>query len=149
MAFGVSGRAADGRSWPRGTGEVSPESGQLSPEFGQLSPDVAPDWLERLAAFLRRLHPFKTAEAVAAQCRGQVSAEQVRKWLALRSAPGGVAMICLASAYGPQLMLALYGPSPIGRPGWLELALKAMRVDEMEQRLVALRLDCDRELGRG
>lgn len=141
----------DGSLWQGPAGKFSPEFGQLSPKSGKLSgdPDVAPDWLERLADYLRMHHPAKTADAVAAHCRGQVSAEQVRKWLAGHSAPSGVAMIWLATCYGPTLLASLFGPAPSSvPPDWLANAITAQRVEDLGRRLVSLRRELYGEIDR-
>lgn len=152
MSLGLRGATTiDDPSWQLPTGQASPNRDPRSPESGQLSGRlgfVAPDWLDRLSDFLRRKHPAKTADAVAARCRGQISAEQVRKWLKRRSAPSGIAMLWLATCYGPELLQTLYGPSPVGLPGWLDKLIEVERADLLGARLQALRAELDTEIAR-
>lgn len=151
LSFRRPRTGGDGPFWAGAAGKASPNFGKLSPESGKFSGEVAPDWLERLGEHLRALHPVKTAEAVAARCRGQVSVEQARKWLALKAQPSGAALLWLATCYGPGLLVALFGPSPASSeavPGWLAAAMRAQRVDDLGRRLVALRAELDGEIER-
>ena len=137
MSLGLQGAVAiDDPSWQLPTGEVSPNREPRAPESGHLSSRlgfVAPDWLDHLSDFLRRKHPLKTADAVAARCR---------------SAPSGIAMLWLATCYGPELLQALYGPSPVGLPGWLDKLIAVERADRLGARLQALRAELDTEIAR-
>jgi hypothetical protein len=72
-----------------------------------------------VAAHLRRIHPTKTAECVAADIG--VPAETVRQWLRGAASPSGPAMLALVGVYGPEL-LAVALPNA---PGWLRRALVA------------------------
>lgn len=146
LAFRGPDDLGDGPFCPAFNGNASLSSGMSSPDAGKVSGEVAADWLERLGAYLRRQHPVKTAEAVAAHCRGQVTAEQVRKWLALRATPSGVALLWLATCYGPSLLVSLFAPSATSAD-WAT-AMQAQRVDELGLRLVALRTELDGELAR-
>lgn len=148
MMLGLrDGDAADAPFWPGGGGLEAPVAGREVPVSGRQSRGVvAPDWTERLAAELRRRHPHKTAEAVSAHCRGRISVEQVRKWLNRGAKPGGEALLWLATAYGPSLLQACFGPSPIGQPGWLSLALQVERAADLDRRMQAMREELDDEL---
>lgn len=141
MMLGLrDGDAADAPYWPGGGGQSSPNAGLLGPKRGQLSrATVAPDWLGRLAAYLRQQHPSKTADAVSDRCRGRVSPDQVRKWLKRGSAPSGEALLWLATAYGPTLLVTCFGPCPVGQPDWLSLALQVERASDLDRRMRALR----------
>lgn len=148
MMLGLrDGDAADAPFWPGRSGPEAPEAGLQSPIAGRRSCGVvAPDWTERLAAELRRRHPQKTAEAISAQCRGRITVEQAKKWLNRGAKPGGEALLQLATAYGPSLLVACFGPSPIGQPGWLSLALQVERAADIDRRMRALREELDDEL---
>ncbi|MEN5084292.1 hypothetical protein ABE438_17565 [Bosea sp. TWI1241] len=150
MMLGLrDGDGADGPFWQRRGGPEAAVAGREAPGRGRRSrATVAPDWSARLAAYLRRLHPTKTAEAVSARCRGRISVEQVRKWLNRGSAPGGEALLWLATAYGPSLLVACFGPSPVagGAPDWLAVAMRAEHVDDLTARLQALRTELDETL---
>lgn len=79
-----------------------------------------------VAAHLRRLHPSKTAECVAADIG--VPAETVRQWLRGAASPSGPAMLALVGVYGPELLAAALPDAP----AWLRRALVA------EQRRAAM-----------
>lgn len=139
--------AADAPFWPGLPGQMSASSASCVSMRGQKSARaVAADWQDRLVAYLRRLHPVKTAEAVAARCRGQISAAQVRKWLNRGSQPSGAALLWLATCYGPSLLVACFGPCPAtcgGRPDWLDVAMSAEKEEQLGRRLAALRAELD------
>ena len=82
---------------------------------------------ERVEKFLRTRHPVKTADHVAslAGC----SRAQVSKWLEGTSAPGGLALVRLIAAYGPQFILAVMGEHA---PRWLDDAHRAQKIQELE-----------------
>lgn len=148
MTFGFQGAAsADEPLWPGSPGQMSSSSTPRVSLRGQKSGRaVAADWQDRLTDHLRRLHPVKTADCVAARCRGQISAAQVRKWLNRGSAPGGGALLWLATCYGPSLLVACFGPCPAtcgGRPDWLDVALTAEKEEQLGARLCALRAELD------
>lgn len=153
MMLGLHDRdRADAPLWNGWPGRESPAGGRKAPDVGTHSrAAVAPDWVGRLAEHLRRTHPLKTADAVSARCRGKITAEQVRKWLNRGVKPSGEALLWLATAYGPSLLVACFGPCPIvgsATPEWLEIAMKAERVDELGKRLQALRAELDETLAR-
>lgn len=148
MTCGFQGaEAADAPFWPGSPGQASSSARPCVSQRGQKSRRmVAADWQDRLAAHLRRLHPVKTAESVAARCRGQISPAQVRKWLNRGSAPGGAALLWLATCYGPSLLVACFGPCPAtcgSRPDWLDVALSAEAEEQLGHRLRELRDELD------
>lgn len=148
MMLGLrDGDGADAPFWPGDGGQSSLIAGRPDQKSGHLSkPVVAPDWLDRLVGYLRRIHPIKTADAVSDRCRGRVSAEQVRKWLKRGSAPSGEALLWLATSYGLTLLEACFGPSPISRPEWLSMALQVERAADIDRRMRALRKELDATL---
>lgn len=72
---------------------------------------------DRVAVYLRRMHPQKTAENVAADTN--LNAETVQKWLDRGSMPSAVGLIYLVGAYGPDFLAACMGDKA---PEWLTLA---------------------------
>ncbi len=64
---------------------------------------------DRLAAFLRRRHPAKTAANVAADCPG-VSAEAIEKMLRRGSLPSAITFGRMIACYGPDLLAAVIAP---------------------------------------
>ena len=84
-----------------------------------------------VASHLRRIHPTKTAEHVAADIG--VPTETVRQWLRGASRPNGGAMLALVGVYGPELLAAALPDAP----GWLKRALVAEQrraaMDEMRR----------------
>lgn len=111
------------------------------PTSGQMSVAERTSAADRVAAFLRRLHPIKTAENVAADTG--LNADTVQKWLDRGSMPSAVGLIYLVGAYGPDFLSACMGDRA---PEWLtaagqdaELArLKAER-EALDARIAALR----------
>ena len=87
---------------------------------------------ERVANFLRQVHPSKTAVNVAADTG--CSVYQVEKWLDASSAPSGPAIERLISAYGPEFLVA-FMPD---RFDWLDAALQVREAKAMESELDAL-----------
>ena len=106
-------------------------AGHMSPVSGQLS--------ERVGRFLRRRHPFKTAERVAAEVPG-VTADQVAKWLSRASAPGPVAMILLIHAYGPEFLADVMDTPP----SWVNAAAREARQRQLEAQLQHLQAELKR-----
>ena len=87
---------------------------------------------EILAAFLRRIHPAKTADCVAAD--SGVAVETVRGWLKGAAKPGCKHLLALIGAYGPELLVAMYPNAP----RWLQAAQRAERQRATEDELAAL-----------
>ncbi len=88
--------------------------------------------VERVATFLRRAHPAKTAAHVASKIG--VSEYRVGKWLELSSAPNGSAMIALTAAYGPEFLAAVMPASC----AWLDESVRATRLARVEAELAEL-----------
>lgn len=86
---------------------------------------------DRLTDFLRATHPQKTAEHVSAV--SGCSRDQVVKWLAHVSFPGGMAWIRLVAAYGPAILQAVMH-SP---PAWLDEAAGWERQRALEASIAA------------
>ena len=89
-----------------------------------------------VAFYLRRKHPHKTAEHVAAAI--DVPVETARQWLRGASTPNVVATLALVGAYGPELLAAAL-PS---LPAWAARSLIAERrrvamaeLDRLNERL--------------
>jgi hypothetical protein len=92
---------------------MSRDNGGTSvPETGTLVPGPA----LRLAAFLRRRHPFKTAIAVEAECG--VAEATIKKLLTRGSMPSFATLGRLLGAYGP----ALLAETMDDPPEWLKRA---------------------------
>lgn len=87
---------------------------------------------DRLAGFLRRLHPAKTADCVAADTG--VAAETVRGWLKSSARPGCNHLLALIGAYGPEFLVAMF-PNALR---WLEAAQLAERQSELEAELASV-----------
>lgn len=101
----------------------SRERGQLSVRRAQkCEPDV-----DAVIDYLRRVHPHKTAEFVAAAAEQQPTT--VRKWLDRGSAPSFPAFVKLVAAYGPALLAVAFGDEP---PEWLSRAARAERQAALE-----------------
>lgn len=105
---------------------------QYSGSGGHLS-DVSPTTVgSRVVHFLRARHPSKTADNIAAET-GLV-AGTVAKWLERSSVPGGIAILRLAAAYGPEFLLAAYPKAP----EWLDAAARAHRIAALDVKLAEL-----------
>lgn len=113
-----------------------------SPQMsGQMSVTERTSAAQRVADFLHRLHPIKTAESVGADTG--INAETIQKWFDRGSMPSAVCLIYLVGAYGPDFLAACMGDRA---PEWLtaagqdaELArLKAER-EALDARIAALR----------
>lgn len=113
-------------------GKAGGKSGKFSDKTGKVSGDAR----ERLVAFLRAVHPHKTADHVAADVH--LSADTVRKWLDGSASPSCIALLRLISVYGPPLLAAVMDC----QPGWLDVAHRAVEVQrlEQEQAVLAMRL---------
>lgn len=104
-------------------------------DFGRLAGSVA-----RIAAYLRRAHPVKTADCVAD--RAGVPAETVRKWLAPNAgaAPSWGAAARLIAAYGPEFLAEAMGLNL----DWLSAAAQAERLAAAEQQARAALAEIER-----
>lgn len=84
-----------------------------------------------MIAFLRRQHPVKTADNVAAD--SGVPAGTVQKWLDRGSAPSVVHFARLVSAYGPDFLATAFA-SP---PAWLSQAVRDERAATLKAEIAA------------
>lgn len=87
---------------------------------------------ERVVSFLRSIHPVKTTESVAAETG--ISSSTVAKWLERSSVPGGLAILRLAAAYGPEFLVAVYPKAP----AWLRDSHRRYRIEQIERQQEAL-----------
>jgi DNA-binding transcriptional regulator YiaG len=87
---------------------------------------------ERIVAFLREQHPVKTIESVSAETG--VSQATIAKWFERASVPGGLAILMLAAAYGPEFLVAAYPKAP----NWLRITHRAHRIDQLTKQQEAL-----------
>lgn len=83
----------------------------------------------RVARFLRKLHPRKTAELVA--CETGLAVSTVATWLEGRSVPGGSALITLIAVYGPGFLASVMP----GSFGWLSDAARAAEQQKLEREI--------------
>jgi len=88
---------------------------------------------ERIIEFLRRTHPLKTAENVAADTG--LGAETVQTWIDRGSAPNVVGLWALVSAYGPDFLCAALGDAS---PSWLCSAARDAELQRIEAQMQAL-----------
>ncbi|BDA84991.1 hypothetical protein Sa4125_25330 [Aureimonas sp. SA4125] len=94
----------------------------------------------RVAAYLRRLYPARTADNVAADTG--LNSGTIAKWLERESAPNGVAMLVLIAIYGPDFLGAVMKRAP----AWLDASQRmteasalAAELDKIQARLDAVR----------
>lgn len=88
---------------------------------------------ERVSAFLRRMHPTKTADNVAAETG--VPVNTIKTWLQRGSAPDAEGYTALWIAYGPEFLEALAG----GRsPDWLVQTRRAHEALQLKAEIAAL-----------
>lgn len=92
---------------------------------------------ERVIDFLRNAHPLKTSENVAAETG--MSAATISKWMERKSVPGGLAIMRLIAAYGPEFLVAAF-PSA---PSWLRDASRAYRISYLAQQQEILQREMD------
>lgn len=91
----------------------------------------------RVVDFVRSMHPQKTALCVSAETG--ISAKTVAKWLERVSSPGGLAVLQLTAAYGPEFLVAVFPTAP----AWLSAAHRAERAAQIERRLASLQAERD------
>ena len=93
------------------------------------------DVAEATCAFLRRQHPAKTAEAVAADLAPfRIKAGTIGKMLERRSAPSARTLLALTCAYGPEFLAEVL-PTP---PAWLDASWRAQRQEAFIREAAAL-----------
>lgn len=90
---------------------------------------------ERTAAFLRSVHPERTAANVAADTKGRITAKTVEKMLERQSAPSATNWIILFETYGPEFMCALLGERA---PAWLTEAGRAQARAQLDAKIAEL-----------
>lgn len=90
---------------------------------------------ERVVAFVRQLHPVKTAEHVSADTG--VAADTVRKWLEGVAKPSFIAFSKLILAYGPAFLIAVYPKAP----KWLDDAHRRERLAALEAEQARIRAE--------
>lgn len=84
-----------------------------------------------MIAFLRHMHPSKTAENVSLD--SGVPAGTVQKWMDRGSAPSVVHFARLVSAYGPDFLATAFA-SP---PAWLSQAVREERAATLKAEIAA------------
>lgn len=88
---------------------------------------------EGLASFLRAIYPHDTAANVAADLA--VTTRTVANWLGGSAAPRLTHFIRMIDCYGPSAIAAAFPAAP----PWLDDAVRAVRMAELEAELVELR----------
>lgn len=95
---------------------------------------------ERTARFLRRRHPARVADSVAADLKAwRVKPATIAKMLERESAPGPKLLLAMACVYGPEYLRAVLTSSP----AWLDLAYRAQRQAECEREMAVLQAELD------
>lgn len=107
-------------------GSARPRPGSFFPTLGEWHPEGA-------GAFLRRLHPVKTAANVAAETG--VPAKTVEKWLGGETQPGLTAFVRLVVAYGPAFLEAALRPPP----DWISESARAAQITRLEAEIARLK----------
>ena len=105
---------------------------QSSRRASHLTPASQTVVAERIIAFLRQRHPYKTADNVSAETG--VPAGTVQKWIDRGSAPSAFAVFRLLGAYGPEFASAVY----INAPAWLDRAVREERAAVLRAEIAAL-----------
>ncbi len=96
---------------------------------------------EKVASFLERQHPAKTADNVAADLSAwDISRDTIAQMLQRRTAPGAVLWLALIDAYGPEFLAAAHP----ARLGWLDEAARAQRKAALEAHMASLRSEMER-----
>lgn len=88
---------------------------------------------ERVSAFLRRMHPSKTADNVAAETG--VPVNTIKTWLQRGSAPDAEGYTALWIAYGPAFLEAL---ADSRSPDWLKQIRRAHEALQLKAEIAAL-----------
>ncbi len=100
-----------------------------------------------LRQFLRRAHPGKTAQNVAADCAARgwlVPARTIERWLLEGASPGFAHTTALLDAYGPDLLAVLLPSCPL----WLDAAQRVSRDALYVARRAALEAEFSRAVKR-
>ncbi len=88
---------------------------------------------ERVSAFLRRLHPIKTADNVAVETG--IPVNTIKTWLQRGSAPDAEGYTALWVAYGPDFLAAAAANRS---PEWLAQARRAQEAKHLKAQISAL-----------
>lgn len=115
------------------------KSGVVLRKIGVLEPQI---FGERIAEFLRGIHPTKTAACVEAET--QISSKTVGKWLEGASSPSGNAYHRLIEVYGPELFVFV---SPDASPASLREAARICRAARLERQASTIRQQLSDVLG--
>lgn len=105
---------------------------QSSRRASHLTPASQTVVAERIIAFLRQRHPYKTADNVSAEAG--VPAGTVQKWMDRGSAPSAFAVFRLLGAYGPEFASAVF----TNAPAWLDRAVREERAAVLKAEIAAL-----------
>ena len=105
-------------------------SGGIFRNIGVIEPQT---FGARIAAFLRSIHPLKTAGAVEADTR--IPAKTVEKWLAGWSSPSGNTYHRLIEVYGPELFVFV---NPDASPASLQEAARVCRQARLERQAATI-----------
>ena len=90
---------------------------------------------ERTSAFLRRRHPERTVDNVAADLAAwDIKPERIAAMLQRQTGPGSVLWLALIWAYGPEFLAEVH-PAPLG---WLSAAAREQKQRELDDRIAAL-----------
>lgn len=84
-----------------------------------------------MIAFLRHMHPSKTAENVSLD--SGVPVGTVQKWMDRGSAPSVVHFARLVSAYGPDFLATAFASPPV----WLNQAVREERAATLKAEIAA------------
>ncbi|MFC3693094.1 hypothetical protein [Chenggangzhangella methanolivorans] len=90
---------------------------------------------ERVCAFLRALHPARTAQNVHADTRGRIAVKTIERMLERESAPSLDNFIHLSEAYGSALLVATFGPHA---PDGLEALAREQQRSGLDDEIAAL-----------
>jgi len=107
---------------------------EITGKIGVNDTQACPD---RVVAFIRRLHPVKTAEHVSADIG--VAADTIRKWIEGVAKPSFVAFSKLILAYGPAFLIAVYPQAP----KWLDEAARRERLAALEEQQARIRAEIE------
>lgn len=107
------------------------KAGQIQRKVGQVDGRTL---AERVAEFLRRQHPVKTALCVAAEI--DVPANTVRKWLEQGNAPSGAAYDALVCRYQAPFLCAVH---PEQRDAWFFEVARQQEQARLERAAASIR----------
>jgi hypothetical protein len=113
-------------------------SPNMKPQFQNGERGCVDDARDRLVAYLRKRHPTKTSEAIAAET-GVMSPAAARKMLNHRSGPSFDNFLALTRTYRAEFLVAVMGSDA---PESLQLAALAERRQRYEEGVAELRAKC-------